>query len=93
MEQKHNNEQTPIETTYAAIAANPVLGVVFMSKKIKVTNCRECPFANNDNDYGYCDCNATDKIILIRWEELPKDKVHELCPLKAGNIMVSLNNA
>lgn len=64
-----------------------------MSKEIKVDNCRECPFANNDNDYGYCDCNATDKIVLIGFEELPKDKVHELCPLNAGDITVTLSKA
>lgn len=63
-----------------------------MNKVIKVSNCQECPFANFDNDYGYGDCNANHDIILNRWEELPKDKVHELCPLKNSNIEVSLFN-
>lgn len=55
---------------------------------IKVNNCRQCPFVINDNYFGYCGCNITDKIDLKRFEELPSDNVHELCPLKNNSYTV-----
>ena len=60
----------------------------------QVKNCRECPFANNDNEYGFDMCNAPDvKPILStdEWEELPETGVHKNCPLKENVIIVKLN--
>ncbi len=31
----------------------------------QVKNCRECPFANNDNDYGFDMCNAPDSKVIL----------------------------
>ncbi len=63
-------------------------------KSVKVTNCRECPFATNDNEYGYCACNVSDKVSdsLKMWEQLPSDNVHNLCPLKVDEVRVWLND-
>ena len=58
---------------------------------IKVNNCRQCPFVINDNDYGYCGCTITYKINLKRFDELPSDNVHELCPLKNNSYIVELD--
>ena len=58
-------------------------------KIIKVSNCQICPFANNDNEYGYDRCNLID-IELANWEELPEDRVHEKCPLKSNSILLKL---
>lgn len=62
-------------------------------EEIKVKNCMECPFVTSDNDYGYCLCNISDAVSesLQRWEELPSDKVHDLCPLKTNPVIVSLD--
>jgi hypothetical protein len=58
-------------------------------KMIKVSNCRECPFANNDNDFGFDWCNAAlDKIELEPNEELPEEKRHDNCPLNEEPIVV-----
>ena len=46
--------------------------------EIKVKNCHECLFSNNDNEYGRDTCNLADyldiEINLGHWEELPKRK-------------------
>lgn len=53
--------------------------------KIIVSNCFDCPFSNNDNEYGIDSCNLsrfTDtEISLGNWEQLPKDKRHKDCPI------------
>ncbi len=59
-------------------------------KNFKVNNCHECPFANNDNEYGKVECNLNAAIQVNGYNELPKHSVHELCPLKAGNVTVEL---
>ena len=33
--------------------------------KIEVKNCIECPFVNNDNEYGKYQCNLNKDIITI----------------------------
>ena len=53
--------------------------------KIIVKNCQECPFCNNDNEYGKDACNINLEIGAKVWTELPKDSVHELCPLLKEN--------
>jgi hypothetical protein len=60
--------------------------------KIEVKNCSECPFVNNDNEYGKDQCNLNKDIITIGFVELPSDKVHEDCPLlKEKEIIVFVN--
>ena len=64
--------------------------------KIKVKNCHECPFSNNDNEYGRDTCNLAVyleiEIHLGHWEGLPEDKVHDKCPLRnIKNLNVKLN--
>jgi hypothetical protein len=59
--------------------------------KIVVENCHECPFCNNDNEYGRDRCNLNSEIILLYgWEELPDDKVHEKCPLLKSDYEVGV---
>ncbi len=59
--------------------------------EIKVTNCQECPFANNDNESGFHWCNLADSNFdMAGFEQLPADKVHDLCPLKNGSVTLSL---
>ena len=53
--------------------------------KIIVKNCQECPFCNNDNEYGKDSCNLNTKITLKNWEELPDNSIHEECPLLKEN--------
>lgn len=53
---------------------------------IIIKNCEECPFANNDNEYGLDDCNLAriiGKDIQIKgwFEQLPRNKRHEECPM------------
>ena len=53
--------------------------------EIKVTNCRECPFANLELLEG---CNIDSNVYQL---QMPADKVHDKCPLKENSITVSLN--
>ena len=57
--------------------------------KLEINNCRECPFANFDSDWGWDSCNLEKKlggslrpIESAPWEELPADKRHKHCPLE-----------
>jgi len=58
-----------------------------------VTNCHDCPFCNLDNEYGRDMCNISPNIKLKHWEELPNDKVHDMCPLKQTVIRVEYKYA
>jgi len=62
---------------------------------IEVKNCRECPFANIDNEYGYDYCNLLNKLDIYMnmkmWEELPEDKRHPLCPIDNEVIIKAAN--
>jgi len=53
--------------------------------KIEVKNCFECPFANNDNEYGRVECGLAERLRidlgLEVWENLPHDRIHEKCPI------------
>lgn len=60
-------------------------------KQIKVSNCRDCPFVNYDNKYGYDGCNVI-YIKLDKWEQMPIDEVHKSCPLKTGGLLVELES-
>ncbi len=57
---------------------------------INVKTCEDCPFANNDNEYGLDKCNLKD-VELIGREQLPKDNVHKDCPLKEKDFVVKLS--
>ena len=61
-------------------------------KEVKINNCRECPFVNQDNEYGFNACNLKD-IELNRWEELPEDEVHKECPLREMDYLIELSHA
>jgi hypothetical protein len=49
--------------------------------KITVTNCQQCPFCNNDCEYGKDSCNLDTEIMAEEFYLLPDDKVHDQCPL------------
>ena len=53
MEQKHNNEQKSIETTSAAIAANPVLAAVLTYVKEKILIVEQMEKEDKGLDYGH----------------------------------------
>ena len=63
-----------------------------MIKEIKVENCRECPFVIHDCHLGYWACNLSDDVKGGMWDQLPEDKVHDLCPLKTDEFKVYLKN-
>ena len=59
----------------------------------EITNCKECPFSNTDNERGLNKCNLKDiDLDCRRWEELPSDKVHDDCPLKNNDYLITINN-
>ena len=64
-----------------------------------VTTCHNCPFANNDNEYGRDKCNhpfnfgKVEAPEYVQYWELPKDKVHKNCPLKDESINVILKKS
>lgn len=53
-----------------------------------VHNCNECPFCNKSREYGDDGCNL-DKTIVAE-TELPSNGVHERCPLKKFDYLISL---
>lgn len=62
--------------------------------ELEIKNCMDCPFSNNDNEYGRDCCNLALKlgkdIKLDNWEELPKNEIHKDCPInKEINIVVA----
>ena len=63
-------------------------------RAIIVKTCQTCPFVVNDNEFGFVSCNLLDKVSdyvgMGKWNELPKDKVHDLCPLKKTTVIVKL---
>ena len=58
-------------------------------KTIEVSNCHECPFANNDNEWGHDSCNL-EYLNNFPEIELPEDTVHKKCPLKKQNYIIKL---
>ena len=60
--------------------------------KLTINNCHECPFVSPDNEYGYTSCNINDNVNAETnfFEQLPSDKVHDLCPLKDGDYIVGI---
>jgi len=61
-----------------------------------VKSCRQCPFANRDNEYGYDMCNHPHnlgKVEAPKYEtfwELPVEGVHKNCPLRYEAITLHL---
>ena len=60
---------------------------------LEIKNCSECPFCNQDNEYGRDSCNLSiligKNIFMNTFEELPKDKRHIDCPMD-GTIDIKL---
>lgn len=62
-----------------------------MEKEIEVTNCWQCPFVNDDAEYGKTYCQLNDDITMPgSFQQMPKDKVHNQCPLKNGAVTIKL---
>lgn len=63
-------------------------------ERIEVSNCWDCPFKINDEIVGYNDCELhQDGFITGDWDiVLPKDKVHDLCPLKNSEYLFKLKD-
>jgi hypothetical protein len=59
---------------------------------MKVTNCQSCPFVCEDNEEGFIWCNISEEVEADRYQQLPSDEVHELCPLKNGAVKVRLDD-
>lgn len=57
-----------------------------MKMTLEIKNCADCPFSNNDNEYGLNCCNLAfhlgKDIKLDNWGQLPKDKRHKDCPIE-----------
>ena len=59
--------------------------------KIEIENCQDCPFCNNDNEFGYESCNLAlhlgfrKYIEQIGYNQMPADKVHKDCPIRDLN--------
>lgn len=53
---------------------------------LEIKNCVNCPFSNNDNEYGRDCCNLALQlgkyIKLDNLEQLPEDKRHKDCPIE-----------
>jgi hypothetical protein len=60
--------------------------------KVLVKNCRECPLAQTHEIYGNNLCRHPNEQLGLNpfTEELPKDTVHENCPLKQEPLTISL---
>lgn len=61
------------------------------NKYILINNCHECPFCNNDNEYGKDSCNLHGNIYSKNLESMPEDKVHSECPLLLADYTISFN--
>lgn len=67
-----------------------------MYRTIKVKSCGGCPFSRIDGEYGdRCDISkkVNDSLLWFgSYKNLPRDKVHEFCPLKEKELRVKLNS-
>jgi hypothetical protein len=62
-----------------------------MDKEIIVNNCWQCPFINDDSEYGKTYCQLNDDIVMSgSFQQMPDDKVHDDCPLKDNEVIVKL---
>lgn len=65
---------------------------------VKIDNCQDCPFCNQDSEYGFNDCNLLTvmnyskngfnlpEISLTMPEQMPDKSRHSLCPLDKYSI-------
>lgn len=58
-------------------------------KITSVTNCQQCPFVNNDNEFGYDGCNL-EHIELANNESMPNHMPHKDCALRKGHHSFSI---
>lgn len=59
--------------------------------KITVKNCNNCPFCNNDNEYGYS-CNYPEsEVEEFEMSGYDSELLPEKCPLKKGDVLVTLD--
>ena len=79
MELKHNNEPQPIETTSAAIAANPMLGAVCPMLKLE---CQTCGTAY-EKPIDYEKWNKEHPNVFFRWSLTYCDKCRREKEIKA----------
>lgn len=61
-------------------------------KTIEVKSCGECPFVNDDNEFGKTICNLDRNIYNLGYLQLPMSQVHENCPLKTESVTVKLKD-
>lgn len=59
---------------------------------INITNCWECPFCNNDNEYGRDNCNLSNDVYIMT-DQLPEDTIHENCPLRTKSVIVNIDKS
>ena len=57
---------------------------------ITVSNCQQCPFCNDDNEFGRDQCNLNTNIKAGIYYDLPADKVHLDCPLLKNSYTITL---
>ena len=55
-------------------------------KTIKVNNCHECPFCNDDSEFGKDQCNLSEIYMFDGW--MPKLTRHKDCPLNNEPVKV-----
>ncbi len=61
--------------------------------KIEVTNCQECPFCNNDNEFEHNACNLNKDLkpdIVDYWPEMSETTIHKDCPLRKSYYIVRI---
>ncbi len=63
---------------------------------LEIKSCYDCPFCNNDNEFGSDRCNLASKLgkdinLLGNWEQLPQNNIHEDCPLKNRELLIKLS--
>ena len=55
-----------------------------------VTNCNDCPFCNNDNEYGK-DCNyPNNEVEEYQMTPYMEKWLPEKCPLRNGDIIITI---
>lgn len=60
-----------------------------MIKIIKIENCHNCPFCNNDNEYGYsCNLNGLDYNEMTQYRDT---SIPDKCELKTTAILAGFN--
>ena len=59
--------------------------------KIKIIECRSCPFVEFNDIDGFYGCSLSKKITELR-KDMPVSGIHELCPIRIEkSVEVELN--